>query len=110
VLDYKSPHYTGKAVKVGAGVSIYEISQALKQQGLLAVVGNAPTVGVAGGYTQGAGHGIIASKHGLAADQVLEWEVVTADGELVTATPYQNQDLYWALSGGGRVHTVQCYP
>ncbi|PVH94758.1 FAD binding domain protein [Periconia macrospinosa] len=101
VFDYASKHYTGKAAKVGAGVSMSEISQALKQQGLLAVIGNAPTVGVAGGYTQGAGHGMIASRHGLAADQVLEWEVVTAGGELLTASPSKNQDLYWALSGGG---------
>lgn len=37
---------------------------------------------------------MIASRHGLAADQVLEWEVITA-------TPSKNQDLHWALSGGG---------
>lgn len=117
VVDYSSPHYTGKAAKVGAGVSIAEISQALKQHGLLAVVGNAPTVGVAGGYTQGAGTSMIASRHGLAADQVLGWEVITAEGELLTATPSKNQDLYWALSGGGggtygvvSSMTVKVYP
>jgi FAD/FMN-containing dehydrogenase len=37
----------------------------------------------------------------MAADQALEWEVVTANGTLVTATPTENSDLYWALSGGG---------
>jgi hypothetical protein len=37
----------------------------------------------------------------MAADQTLEWEVVTANGTLVTATPTENADLYWALSGGG---------
>jgi FAD/FMN-containing dehydrogenase len=37
----------------------------------------------------------------MAADQALEWEVVTANGTLVTATPTKNSDLYWALSGGG---------
>lgn len=37
----------------------------------------------------------------MAADQVLEWEVVTADGKHLIATPVENQDLYWALSGGG---------
>jgi hypothetical protein len=37
----------------------------------------------------------------MAADQALEWEVVTANGTVVTATPAQNSDLYWALSGGG---------
>lgn len=39
--------------------------------------------------------------YGLGADQVLEWEVITASGEHVVATPTQNSDLYWALSGGG---------
>ena len=38
---------------------------------------------------------------GLAADNTLEWEVVTAEGEHLLATPEQNSDLYWALSGGG---------
>ena len=37
----------------------------------------------------------------MAADQALEWEVVTAIGEHLVATPSQNADLYWALSGGG---------
>lgn len=37
----------------------------------------------------------------MAADQVLEWEVVTADGAHLVATPTQHSDLYWALSGGG---------
>ena len=37
----------------------------------------------------------------MGADQALEWEVVTADGKLVTASPTKNSDLYWALSGGG---------
>lgn len=46
-------------------------------------------------------HRLLSSKYGLGADQALEWEVVTADGKFVTATPYKNNDLYWALSGGG---------
>ncbi|TKA62194.1 hypothetical protein B0A55_10526, partial [Friedmanniomyces simplex] len=41
------------------------------------------------------------SKHGLAADQVLEWEVVTGTGEYLVANHETNSDLYWALSGGG---------
>lgn len=43
----------------------------------------------------------MSSKYGMAADQVLEWEVITAKGELLTASPRQNKNLYWALSGGG---------
>ncbi|KAL9105197.1 MAG: hypothetical protein Q9187_008770, partial [Circinaria calcarea] len=100
-LDYNSQYYTGKAVKVGAGVQGIEAYEAAHKHGLVVVGGNCPTVDLAGGYTQGSGHGPLASKFGLAADQVLEWEVVTATGELLTASPLKNSDLYWALSGGG---------
>ena len=58
-------------------------------------------MGLAGGYTQGGGHSSLASKYGLAADQALEWEVVTGTGDFIKASPTENQDLYWALSGGG---------
>ena len=57
--------------------------------------------GIAGGYSQGAGHSPLASFHGLGADQVLEWEVVTAEGKRLIANRKKNTDLYWAMSGGG---------
>ncbi|KAK2013378.1 FAD binding domain-containing protein [Colletotrichum eremochloae] len=101
VLDYQSASYTGKALKVGAGVQVGEAQSAAHAQGLVVVGGNSPTVGLAGGYTQGGGHGPLVSKYGLAADQVLEWEVITATGERIVATPTESSDLYWALSGGG---------
>ncbi|KAJ5937087.1 FAD/FMN-containing dehydrogenase [Penicillium verhagenii] len=101
-IDYKSSSYTGKAIKVGAGVQIFESNAAASKQGLTVVGGNCRTVGLAGGYSQGGGHGQLVSLYGLAADQVLEWEVVTSTGKLVTATPHNDhKDLWWALSGGG---------
>ena len=54
-----------------------------------------------GGYTQGGGHSALSSRYGLGADQTLEWEVVTANGTLLRASPTENSDLFWALSGGG---------
>ncbi|KKY39953.1 putative fad-dependent isoamyl alcohol [Diaporthe ampelina] len=60
-------------------------------------------VGLAGGYTPGGGHSLLNSVHGMAADAVLEWEAVTAEGKHLIATPRQDSDLYWALSGGGDV-------
>lgn len=63
--------------------------------------GFCPTVGVAGGYTQGGGHSPLASANELAADNTLEFEVVTTKGEHLIANPEQNSDLFWALSGGG---------
>ncbi|OTB04409.1 hypothetical protein M426DRAFT_11556 [Hypoxylon sp. CI-4A] len=101
ILDYASPGYTGKAMKIGAGVQAYEAQDVARTNGLVVVEGDCPSVGIAGGYTQGGGTSPLGSKFGLAADQVLEWDVVTGQGELLTATPSQHSDLYWALSGGG---------
>lgn len=101
ILDYHSRRYTGKATKIGAGVQTFEANEAAHAHGLAIVAGSCPSIGLAGGFTQGGGHGQLSSKYGLAADQVLEWEVVTATGEHLIATPEKNADLYWALSGGG---------
>lgn len=65
------------------------------------VAGLCGTVGIAGGYSQGGGHSALSNSYGLAADNVLEWEVVTASGDHLVATPTEHADLYWALSGGG---------
>lgn len=101
ILDWNDPYYKGKAVRVGAGVQGYEAMAATKSQGLVVVGGECPTVGIAGGYVQGGGHSILSTRFGLAADNTLSFDVVTADGKFVTASRSQNQDLYWALSGGG---------
>ncbi|KAJ5372965.1 FAD-binding type 2 [Penicillium concentricum] len=101
IVDYDSTHYSGKAIKVGAGVQSFEGSDAAHEAGLVIVSGSCPTIGLAGGYSQGGGHSQLASHVGLAADQVLEWEVVLANGDLVNASPIEYPDLYWALSGGG---------
>ncbi|KAK4160555.1 FAD-binding protein [Cladorrhinum sp. PSN259] len=93
--------YKGPAMKLGAGVMGIDAYRAAHTEGLVVVGGNCPTVGLSGGYTQGGGLGPLTSVHGLAADQVLEWTVVTADGALVTANANSNPDLFWALRGGG---------
>ena len=87
---------------MGAGVQGFEAYAAGQQAGFAITGGECPTVGLAGGYTQGGGHSALASKYGLAADQALEWEVITGTGDFVRATPENKYaDLYWALSGGG---------
>ncbi|KAI8623981.1 hypothetical protein F5Y19DRAFT_456409 [Xylariaceae sp. FL1651] len=101
IFDYNSPLYGGKAMKIGAGTVAGEAQRAAAAKGYVVVEGDCETVGIAGGYTQGGGTSPLASKFGLAADQVLEWEVITAGGTHLVATPTQNKDLYWALSGGG---------
>ncbi|KAK5997074.1 FAD-linked oxidoreductase ZEB1 [Cladobotryum mycophilum] len=100
-LDWADAGYTGPALKVGAGVLGYEAVEAAAAHGLVVVTGECATVGVAGGYAQGGGHSALSTSFGLAADQALEYEVVTAAGDVVTASATKNADLYWALSGGG---------
>ena len=100
-MRHSDPYYSGPAIKMGAGVSAYEAYKAANASDLVVVGGECPTVGITGGYTQGGGHSALSSKYGLAADQTLEWEVVLADGTFVKASRTENQDLYWALSGGG---------
>jgi hypothetical protein len=100
--NFKSSSYVGGAMKIGAGVSGGEAQAFAHSHGRVVVVGNCPSVTLAGGWIQGGGHGILSSKYGLGADQVLEFEVITADGRLLTATPSNDHsDLFWALTGGG---------
>lgn len=101
IPQYDGTSYSGPAVKVGAGVVVGEAYEATAKAGYTLVGGECGSVGLAGGYSQGGGHSILNTEYGMAADNVLEWEVVTARGEHLTATPSDNSDLYWALSGGG---------
>ncbi|KAK7970717.1 FAD binding domain-containing protein [Apiospora saccharicola] len=100
-LDINDKGYQGKAVKLGAGVQGFDILEAGRDKGLIVVGGECPTVGIAGGYTQGGGHSALSTSFGLAADNVLSWEVVTADGTFLEASQPKNPDLFWALNGGG---------
>jgi hypothetical protein len=101
IPTYYGADYSGSAFKFGAGVQGFEAMAAAQAKGLVVVGGECPTVGIAGGYTQGGGHSALSTSFGLAADNVLEWEVVTAGGKLVKANIKENSDLYWALNGGG---------
>jgi FAD/FMN-containing dehydrogenase len=101
ITDYKSAWYSGPAMKIGSGITAGEAETVAYQSGYRVVGGECGSVGIAGGYSQGGGHSMLSTEYGMAADQVLEWEVVTASGKHLIATPQQNADLYWALSGGG---------
>ncbi|KAI0441392.1 FAD-binding domain-containing protein [Xylaria telfairii] len=99
-FTYKSQSYTGAAARLGAGSQVQEVYEAASAHGLRVAGGGCPTVGIAG-WLQGGGHGPLSSQLGLGADNVLEFEVVTADGKHVVASATENSDLFWALSGGG---------
>ena len=100
-FNYSSPGYTGPAAKASAGIQFFEAYEAAAEHGLRVLGGYCPTVGMVGGYVQGGGHGPLAASYGLAADNTLEFEVVTVHGQHLIASPHENSDLYWALSGGG---------
>ncbi|KAL4806377.1 FAD binding domain protein [Aspergillus unguis] len=92
--------YVGPAIKVGAGVQVWEANEFAKENGATTVTGEAVTVGVAG-FTAGGGHSPLSSMFGMAADQVLSMEVVLANGSFITASATQNPDVFWMLRGGG---------
>jgi hypothetical protein len=91
---------TGAYMTAGAGVQMFEAYAATAKTGYTVLGGNGRTVAL-GGYLTGGGHSILAPTYGLAADHVLEVEMVTPGGELVTANECQNTDLFWAARGGG---------
>ncbi|KAL1960391.1 hypothetical protein VTO42DRAFT_7690 [Malbranchea cinnamomea] len=93
--------YSGSAVKVGAGVSSQEIYEATDKVGKMVVGGEQPTVGFGGGYMAGGGHSPLSSLHGMAVDAVLEFDIVLANGTLITVDQKNNPDLYWAVRGAG---------
>ncbi|KAJ5759085.1 hypothetical protein N7520_006241 [Penicillium odoratum] len=102
IHDYKDTHYTGKAITMGAGIQGFEAYEIADANDLQVVGGECPTVGLAGGYSQGGGHSALSSRYGLGADQVLKWEVIDGQGNFITATrDNEYSDIFWALSGGG---------
>ncbi len=84
----------------GAGLTAAAYAAAAGEHGLATGFGDYPDVGVAG-LTLGGGLGFLARKHGLTVDDLLGVELVTADGELITADAENHPDLFWALRGGG---------
>ena len=101
ILDHTNPTHAEKVLKMKAEIQAVETYQYAHDRGLMIVDSGSPTVDIAEGFTQGGGHGPWSSKFGLAADQTMEWEVVTADGDCLIASPTRNANLYWTLSGGG---------
>ena len=89
-----------RTARVEPGVTWAELNREAQLHGLAVTGGTVSTTGVAG-LTLGGGFGWLMSKHGLTADNLLSAEVVTAAGNVVTASAREHTDLYWALRGGG---------
>ncbi len=91
---------SNNTVKVGGGNIWSEVDQATHAFGLAVPSGIISTTGV-GGLTLGGGIGYLSRKYGLTIDNLLEAEMVLADGSFVTVNATQNKDLFWAIRGGG---------
>jgi FAD binding domain/Berberine and berberine like len=87
-------------VTVGAGATLGDLYGALDEHGRAIAGGCGPTVGIAG-LTLGGGLGILGRSHGLTSDQLIEAEVVLADGRVVDCDAHRHSDLFWALRGAG---------
>ena len=89
-----------RTVRVQAGCTWGEVDSATHGYGLAVPSGIISTTGVAG-LTLGGGHGYLTRKYGLTIDNLLAVDMVLADGRLVTASTDENEDLFWAVRGGG---------
>ena len=89
-----------RTVRAEPGCTQGDMDHASHAFGLAVPAGIVSTTGIAG-LTLGGGHGYLSRKYGLTIDNLLETDVVLADGRFVKANISQHQDLFWALRGGG---------
>jgi FAD/FMN-containing dehydrogenase len=89
-----------KLAHVGPGCRLQDVDRATQEHGLATVLGFVSEVGVAG-LTLGGGLGYLTRRFGWSVDNLQQVEIVTADGEIRTASRDENADLFWALRGGG---------
>ena len=89
-----------RTVRAEPGVTWFDLNHELQAFGLAATGGFVSTTGISG-LTLGGGLGWLVRKHGLAMDNLLSVDIVTADGRFLTASSSQNVDLFWGVRGGG---------
>ena len=89
-----------RTVRAGGGLTWGELDAATQAHGLAVTGGRVPSTGIAG-LTLGSGSGWLERKCGFTCDNLLAAEVVTADGNVVTASATNNLELFWGLRGGG---------
>ncbi|VUC26841.1 unnamed protein product [Clonostachys rosea] len=108
--------WTGSAIHIDGAYQWRDVYKVAQDNNVIVVGGGSPTPGAIGGWPSGGGHGPATRNYGLGADQILELEVLLADGRIVTANHCQNTDLFRAIRGGGPGYgivlssTVKAYP
>ncbi|KAK5125334.1 hypothetical protein LTR85_000443 [Meristemomyces frigidus] len=93
--------WNGSAFTIGGGYVWSDVYPEASERGLIVVGAGTPSVGCLGGWMQGGGHSPASHDFGLGTDQVLRAKVVLANGGLVIASPTENEDLFFAIRGGG---------
>jgi FAD/FMN-containing dehydrogenase len=91
---------TRRTVRAQAGLRLGELDRETQKFGLATTLGTNTDTGISG-LTLGGGYGWLAGKYGLACDNVIWAEVVTADGRILQCNAEQNADLFWGLRGAG---------
>lgn len=88
-----------RTARVEGGATLADLDAETQKSGLAVPSGAVSSTGVAG-LTLGGGFGWLSRRFGLAADNLLAVDIVTADGRLITASDQENRDLFWAVRGG----------
>ena len=116
-VSWVGANWTGAAIHINGSYTWNDVYPLAEANEAVVVGGGTPSVGCIGGWMQGGGHGPASREFGLGADQVLEAQVVLANGSIVTASRCENQDLLFAIRGGGpgtygviTSTTVKAYP
>ncbi|KAF7971255.1 hypothetical protein HWV62_21584 [Athelia sp. TMB] len=89
------------AVTLGSGAYWQQVYEFAELNNITVIGGYHQTIASGGGWVQAGGHSILSPNYGLGIDRVVEFKVVTPDGVYRTANECQNEDLFWALRGGG---------
>ncbi|KAF2022912.1 FAD-binding domain-containing protein [Setomelanomma holmii] len=101
ISNYKGPGYSGPALKLAAGVTVRQVYEAADKNGKTVLGAVSWSVGYAGGMITGGGQNPLAGIYGMAADHVVAFQFVTADGRSLTISEAEHPNLFWALRGGG---------
>ncbi|KAF7173040.1 hypothetical protein CNMCM5623_005141 [Aspergillus felis] len=88
------------AATIGAGMQDGELFAKMAEHNAVSVGGTNNDVGVVG-WATGGGHGFLTGEYGMGADNILQAEIITPTGDLITANECLNQDIFWAIRGGG---------
>ncbi|KAK1982749.1 hypothetical protein LZ30DRAFT_624744 [Colletotrichum cereale] len=101
VNDCSKSDWKGSSLTINGAYPWEEIHPTAFEKSLIVVSGNNGGPCSTGGWTQGGGHSRVTRYYGLGAHQVLSARVILASGEVVTASPCNNTDLFYAIRGGG---------